>query len=65
MPESPRAFADIVCSRRSVRAPGPGARASDIRAVLEGAQGVPSNCDTQPWQVHVVLRIHHYEGDPP
>ncbi|WP_017543626.1 nitroreductase [Nocardiopsis prasina] len=55
MPHSSRSFADIVRSRRSVRGflPEPVA-ASDIRAVLEDAQRAPSNCNTQPWQVHVV-----------
>ncbi|WP_344525874.1 nitroreductase [Streptomyces rectiviolaceus] len=42
-------------SRYSVRkfhpAPLP---ASDIRGVLEDAQAAPSNCNTQPWTVHVV-----------
>jgi nitroreductase len=27
---------------------------SDIRGVLEDAQAAPSNCNTQPWTVHVV-----------
>ncbi|WP_433868484.1 nitroreductase [Saccharopolyspora sp. CA-218241] len=55
MPDSPRAFTDIVRSRRSVRGfvPDP-VPAADIRAVLEDAQKAPSNCNTQPWQVHIV-----------
>ncbi len=55
MPVSPRTFTDIVRSRRSVRGflPDP-VPADDIRAVLEDAQKAPSNCNTQPWQVHIV-----------
>lgn len=42
-------------ARRSVRTflPTP-LPPSDIRAVLEGAQAAPSNCNTQPWTVHIV-----------
>ncbi|MEE2037099.1 nitroreductase [Nocardiopsis sp. CT-R113] len=59
MPDSPRSFTDIVRSRRSVRGflPDP-VPAADIRAVLEDAQRAPSNCNTQPWQVHVVSGAH-------
>ncbi|WP_150251616.1 nitroreductase [Nocardiopsis deserti] len=59
MPDSPRFFTDIVRSRRSVRGflPDP-VPAADIRAVLEDAQRAPSNCNTQPWQVHVVSGAH-------
>lgn len=55
MPDSPRSFTDIVRSRRSVRGflPDP-VPAADIRAVLQDAQRAPSNCNTQPWQVHIV-----------
>lgn len=48
-------FSEIAQSRHSVRkfkseplAP------QDIRGVLEDAQTAPSNCNTQPWAVHVV-----------
>lgn len=59
MPNSPRSFTDIVRSRRSVRGflPDP-VPAADVRAVLEDAQRAPSNCNTQPWQVHVVSGAH-------
>lgn len=55
MPASSRSFTDIVRSRRSVRGflPDP-VPAADIRAVLQDAQRAPSNCNTQPWQVHIV-----------
>lgn len=59
MSDSPRSFTDIVRSRRSVRGflPDP-VPPADIRAVLEDAQRAPSNCNTQPWQVHVVSGAH-------
>ncbi|MFD3683708.1 nitroreductase [Nocardiopsis sp. NPDC058631] len=59
MSNSPRSFTDIVRSRRSVRGflPDP-VPAADIRSVLEDAQRAPSNCNTQPWQVHVVSGAH-------
>jgi nitroreductase len=48
-------FAETVRRRHSVRAflsdPVPGAV---IRDVLEDAQRAPSNCNTQPWIVHIV-----------
>ncbi|MBS9376575.1 Nitroreductase NfnB [Rhodococcus sp. B50] len=49
------AFSDLVRSRHSVRKflPDPVSPA-DIRGVLEDAQMAPSNCNTQPWTVHVV-----------
>lgn len=54
MPES-KLFHDVVRERHSVRnfLPNP---VSDtlLRAVLEDAQRAPSNCNTQPWQVHIV-----------
>ncbi|QLH25427.1 nitroreductase [Streptomyces sp. Rer75] len=55
MPTTASPFTDIVRSRRSVRKflPAP-LSPSDIRGVLEDAQTAPSNCNTQPWTVHVV-----------
>ncbi|ELR0646349.1 nitroreductase family protein [Klebsiella aerogenes] len=49
-------FRDVVRERHSVRHflahPVP----EDIlRSVLEDAQRSPSNCNTQPWQKHIVL----------
>ncbi len=54
MPES-KLFRDVVRERHSVRSflPTPVADAL-IRAVVEDAQHAPSNCNTQPWQVHIV-----------
>ncbi|MEU1365541.1 nitroreductase [Streptomyces sp. NPDC005803] len=48
-------FTDLARSRHSVRKflPEPVAPA-EIRGVLEDAQAAPSNCNTQPWTVHVV-----------
>ncbi|RDI19293.1 nitroreductase [Lentzea flaviverrucosa] len=48
-------FADVVRSRHSVRRflPYP-LSPSVIRGVLQDAQAAPSNCNTQPWTVHVV-----------
>ncbi len=48
-------FADAVRARRSVRAfrPTP-VPAGLIQMVLQDAQCAPSNCNTQPWNVHVV-----------
>jgi nitroreductase len=48
-------FTTLARSRRSVRGflPDPVSPA-DIRGVLEDAQTAPSNCNTQPWTVHVV-----------
>ncbi|MER7997459.1 nitroreductase [Streptomyces sp. NPDC095613] len=55
MPTTAIPFTDLARSRRSVRkflpAPLP---PSDIRDVLEDAQTAPSNCNTQPWTVHIV-----------
>ena len=50
-----RTFCEVVSDRRSVRGflPDP-VNPSVIRAVLEDAQRAPSNCNTQPWRVHVV-----------
>ncbi|MER5555139.1 nitroreductase [Streptomyces sp. NPDC002793] len=52
---TPSPITDIVRSRYSVRKflPTP-LPPSDIRGVLEDAQAAPSNCNTQPWTVHVV-----------
>ena len=54
MPES-KSFHDVVRDRHSVRnflpTPIPDTL---IRAVLEDAQLAPSNCNTQPWQIHIV-----------
>ena len=55
MSEQAETFLNIVASRRSMRAfkPDPVPRAV-IEAVMGGAQQAPSNCNTQPWFVHVV-----------
>ncbi|WP_030953075.1 nitroreductase [Streptomyces sp. NRRL S-481] len=55
MPSTASPLTDIVRARRSVRKflPAP-LSPSDIRGVLEDAQTAPSNCNTQPWTVHVV-----------
>jgi nitroreductase len=48
-------FHDVVRERHSVRSfhskPVPDAV---LRSVLEDAQRAPSNCNTQPWQTHIV-----------
>ncbi|MFT4614351.1 MAG: nitroreductase [Bacteroidia bacterium] len=47
-------FDEIVASRRSLRAFLPqAADAATLEAVFSVAQRAPSNCNTQPWQVHV------------
>lgn len=48
-------FAETVRARRSVRRfrPDPVPEAL-LRTMLEEAQCSPSNCNTQPWQVHIV-----------
>lgn len=47
-------FSEIVASRRSLRAFKPeGADDATLEAVFSVAQRAPSNCNTQPWQVHV------------
>ncbi|MFE9068783.1 nitroreductase [Streptomyces violaceusniger] len=48
-------FAEAVRARHSVRAflPDPLSLA-EIRSVLEDARMAPSNCNTQPWQIHIV-----------
>ena len=55
MSEQAETFLNIVANRRSIRAfkPDPVPRAV-IEAVMGGAQQAPSNCNTQPWFVHVV-----------
>ena len=55
MSEQAETFLNIVANRRSMRAfkPDPVPRAV-IEAVMGGAQQTPSNCNTQPWFVHVV-----------
>ncbi len=48
-------YDDIVASRRSLRAYLPqAADAATLDAIFSVAQHAPSNCNTQPWQVHVV-----------
>lgn len=55
LPEASLSFAETVRARRSFRhflpTPLPDAV---IKAVLDDAQHAPSNCNTQPWNVHVV-----------
>ena len=54
MSEQAETFLNIVANRRSMRAfkPDPVPRPV-IEAVMRGAQQAPSNCNTQPWFVHV------------
>ena len=54
MTEKFKVFEEIVNQRRSLRAflPQPVERAT-LEAVFTAAQRAPSNCNTQPWQVHV------------
>ena len=54
MSEQAETFLNIVANRRSMRAfkPDPVPRAV-VEAVMGGAQQAPSNCNTQPWFVHV------------
>jgi nitroreductase len=55
MSEQAEAFLNIVANRRSMRAFKPDPVPQEvIEAVLGGAQQAPSNCNTQPWFVHVV-----------
>ena len=50
-----KVFSEIVNARHSVRGFLPArVPAADIRSVLEDAQRSPSNCNTQPWGVHIV-----------
>lgn len=51
----PRTFHDVVRERHSVRSFLPTPVSPEVlRQVLEDAQLSPSNCNTQPWQVHIV-----------
>jgi nitroreductase len=55
MMEKPQSFHDLVRQRQSCRqflAKPLGA--AQIDAVLQDAQRAPSNCNTQPWHVHIV-----------
>jgi nitroreductase len=55
MTERADTYDDIVASRRSLRAYLPqAADAATLDAIFSVAQHAPSNCNTQPWQVHVV-----------
>lgn len=48
-------FKDVVRERHSVRHFLPHPVPEEIlRSVLEDAQRAPSNCNTQPWQTHIV-----------
>lgn len=48
-------FRDVVRERHSMRNFLPHSVPEDIlRSVLEDAQHSPSNCNTQPWQTHIV-----------
>jgi nitroreductase len=53
--DAAHAYAELVGRRRSVRAylPQPLPEAL-IRGILATAQQAPSNCNVQPWQVHIV-----------
>lgn len=54
MPTS-KLFHDVVRERHSVRSFLPKPVPDDLlRSVLEDAQLAPSNCNTQPWQTHIV-----------
>lgn len=55
MTDRAETFADIVSSRRSLRAFLPqAADQATLDAVFAIAQRAPSNCNTQPWCTHVV-----------
>jgi nitroreductase len=55
MMERLQSFHDLVRSRRSCRQfLAEPLTAVQIDAVLQDAQRAPSNCNTQPWQVHIV-----------
>ncbi|ANV25516.1 nitroreductase [Agrobacterium pusense] len=48
-------FRDVVRNRHSVRSFRPDPVPADVLGeVLQDAQLAPSNCNTQPWQVHIV-----------
>jgi nitroreductase len=52
---SAAAFRDLLNARRSIRSFLPQPVPDDIiTSVLNDAQTAPSNCNTQPWHVHVV-----------
>jgi nitroreductase len=55
MSDHAHAFSNIVRERRSLRAflPDP-LPAAELAAIFEDAARAPSNCNTQPWVVHVV-----------
>jgi nitroreductase len=54
MTEAPL-FSNVVRARHSTRAFLPDPISDDlVRAVLEDAALAPSNCNTQPWDVHIV-----------
>ena len=55
MTDQATTFDDVVASRHSLRAflPQP-ADAETLDRIFAVAQGAPSNCNTQPWVVHVV-----------
>lgn len=54
-PQHAQAFADIIRERRSVRAFLPQAVSKDLmEKVFDLANCAPSNCNSQPWLVHVV-----------
>jgi nitroreductase len=55
MPGNKTTFEDAVRIRRSIRGFLDKPVAQDvIREVLQDAQHAPSNCNTQPWNVHIV-----------
>lgn len=55
MSDTATIFDEVVAARRSLRAFLPqAASAETLEAVFSVAQRAPSNCNTQPWQVHVV-----------
>lgn len=55
MSDTAAVFDEVVTARRSLRAFLPqAASAETLEAVFTVAQRAPSNCNTQPWQVHVV-----------
>ncbi len=68
MPDSAEVFDAVVAARRSLRAflPQP-ASTETLEAVFTVAQRAPSNCNTQPWQVHVVsgAQLETFRGEMP
>lgn len=55
MSDPAHAFSNIVRERRSLRAFLPDSLpAAELAAIFEDAARAPSNCNTQPWVVHVV-----------